>query len=124
VQTNKLDLPLLTTATQVHALNAAEAARHYPVRIKGVVTSSPRIRLQDATRGSYLDNWASLTNFQPEVGTVYEIEGTTTTGSFAPNVVPTNATFVGMGRLPRPIHPSYNQLMSLSDCTIWQKWKA
>ena len=49
-------LALLTHADQVRHLTAEEAARSYPVRIRGVITDdvpSPDFFVQDATAGIY-----------------------------------------------------------------------
>jgi signal transduction histidine kinase len=110
-------LSLLTSALQVHSLSTEEASRKYPVKLKGVITSSGNVRVQDATRGSFIEK--NGFDFAPAFGEFYEIEGVTTPGKFAPNVVPSRATFLGLGQLPKPIHTTYEQLMTLSECTMW-----
>lgn len=48
----------------------------------------------------------------PEVGQVWEIEGRTDPGDFSPIIFASNATFHGQVALPKPIQPTWDQLMN------------
>ncbi len=99
------ELPLLTTAAAIHALNGAEAARRYPVRIRGVVTFSDAFNgllfVQDATDGIFIsvddDKHAGL-----RTGDLIEVQGETTPGSFAPSITRGRVRLRGHGPLPAP----------------------
>lgn len=92
------ELPLLTTVQQVRQLSPAEAARGYPVKLRGVITyiavGQPFRFLQDETGGTYF----SSPYPRPEddrglaSGAIVEIEGVTVPGRFAP--------YVGRGNHP------------------------
>ena len=75
--TNAQMLPLLTTAKQVQYLSAAEAIRHYPVRLRGVVTSTMSwhnsFTLQDSTHGIWVDGIGG--DRQLRLGEFVEVEG-------------------------------------------------
>ncbi len=114
-------LTLLTTAEQVQRLNPKEAARRYPVTIRGVVTGQipvgPGIVIQDSTRGIYVD-CSALGGFIPlEPGEFCEIEGATDPGDFAPIVKAQRAFWLEVGRLPEVVHPTLDELNNGSlDC--------
>ena len=77
-------LPTLTTVKQVRELSQEEAARGYPVRLRGVLTFHDWdiSFLQDATGGLY------VRNADPDVraGTEVEVEGFTARGRTLPIV--------------------------------------
>lgn len=105
-------LPTLTTVDQIKRLDRAEAQRGYPVKIRGVVIGAwpyGAFSLQDATRAVYVEWPASLEGTRPRVGECWEVEGETFVG-FAPNVRPRLAVRLGAGRLPEPLHPTWDQL--------------
>jgi signal transduction histidine kinase/DNA-binding response OmpR family regulator len=86
------ELPLLTNAATVKALPVAEAAKGYPVRLRGLVTyvhtNSYALFLLDATAGIYVspgfpENFGELT-VRP--GDWVELDGRTEPGTFAPVV--------------------------------------
>ena len=107
-------LPLLTTAKQIHYLFWTEAARKYPVRLRGVVTSSMgwhnSFVVQDSTHGIWVEGLASPR--QLGIGEFVEVEGVTGSGQFAPIVFSTRVVPLGMGRLPEPIRPNRDQLLN------------
>jgi hypothetical protein len=97
----------LSTAEQVRRLNATEASKGLPVRIRGVVTffdSGLYSRfVQDGTAGIY---FFEMTNMPAVLaGQEVEVEGTTSPGEYAPIVVPTRITILGEGKFPvaRPV---------------------
>ena len=96
----------LRQAAQVLELGLNEAARGYPVKLRGVVTwSGPEadfFYLQDASRGVcvYL-NGTELVDF-PVVGYSMHVTGTTEKGAFAPVVLCEEALVSGMYKMPAP----------------------
>ena len=103
-------LPLLTTAEQVRRLPLAEAAKRYPVRLRGVITyhepSHYLTYLQDETSAAYVgvDRGAER-SAGLEKGQFVEVEGVTSPGKFAPFVEGINGHKVKvriLGRAPLP----------------------
>ncbi len=108
-------LPLLTTAAQVQQLKREEAKLAYKVKIRGVVTWVAENRdcvvLQDATRGVFVGLRIAWVWGAPRIGENLEIEGTTIAGDFSPIVVLEKANRLGMGTLPPPMQPTWDQLI-------------
>jgi signal transduction histidine kinase len=104
----------LTTAVQVRRLNAEEASKHIPTKIRGVVIySSPTsIVLQDSSGGVFVSTRAGPWAARPDLGELWEIEGTTDPGDFSPVIVADTAKFLGDVALPEPIRPTRDQLMN------------
>lgn len=113
---------VLTNAAQIARLSRAEAERGLPVRLRGVVTcDAPEIYfgsvIHDGTRGVYC-YWAETNVFsarpqrRPRLGELWEMEGVSRPGRFAPDVKVTNLTFLGEGSLPPPISPAWDQLLN------------
>jgi signal transduction histidine kinase len=108
--------PVLTTLMQVQSLSSDDAARRLPVTIRGVVTAVGQARdhwmaIQDDTRGGFV-NLDVVSNLVPVVGQYWTVSGHTRPGDFAPIVVAEHASLHGSGRLPEPVHPSWNQLVN------------
>lgn len=99
---------LLTTVAEIRALPAADAAKHHPVKLRGVVTFYDdglfSRFLQDETGGIYLQATNSLAL---KAGQMVEVEGVTSPGEFAPVVVTASARVVGEGQIPaaKPASP-------------------
>jgi len=110
-------LPELRTAEQVRRLTADQAERHYPVRLRGVVTFFNQGLfsrfVQDDTAGIYLQDWADPPNLLP--GQLVEVEGKTSAGEYAPVVTPEVVRVVGEGRLPDARPASFDELASGRD---------
>jgi signal transduction histidine kinase/FixJ family two-component response regulator len=98
-------LPTLTTALAVHSLTPAEAARHYPVRLRGICvirfSGSNSLFLNDGMSGIYAKT-KDDTLLDPAIhsGSVLEIEGLTDPGEFAPVVDDSKVRIVGERPLP------------------------
>jgi signal transduction histidine kinase len=116
-QTGTNNLPLLTTAEQVLELSREEAQRGYRVKLNGVITwvanSQDWIVVADSARGVSVvglneQNWIGDA---PKVGEKIEMEGTCIPAYFSPIVVLNKAKRLGMGPLPAPIHPTWEQLI-------------
>ncbi len=109
-------LPVLTTAGEVHQLNREEAQRGYPVKIQGVVTcvlpERQAFTIQDATRGLYVVDSSESRSVPPKIGEYLEVEGKTDPSLFAPIVDADRVSDLGVGRLPQPVHPAWDQLMN------------
>ena len=108
--------PVLTTLMQVQSLSSDDAARRLPVTIRGVVTAIGQaldhwMAVQDDTHGGFV-NLDIVSNLVPVVGQYWTVSGYTRPGDFAPIVVAEHASFHGPGRLPEPVHPSWNQLLN------------
>ena len=109
-------LPELHTAAQVRQLTPEQAARHYPVRLRGVLTFFDESQFyrffQDDTAGIYLFPSAALTNATPATGELVEIEGQTSPGEYAPTITPQRVKLLGMGTFPPAKPVSYQALAS------------
>ena len=120
VKTNFGALSLLTSVDEIRPLKREQAARGYPVRLRGVVTCVVQYQngfvIQDETHGIYVVN-SGATNDLPQAGNFLEVEGKTDRGSFAPVVRAQHFDFLGNGKFPEPVQPSWDQLMigSLDD---------
>lgn len=105
-------LPMLLTVDQVKRLDRKEARRGYPVKIRGVVIGvwpDGAFALQDSTRAVYVEGRSALKGPAPRAGDCWEVEGKTFAG-FAPNVRPRRMVRLGVGTLPEPLHPTWDQL--------------
>jgi len=114
--TNRDGLPVLVTAAEIHRLKREEAERHYPVKLRGVVTSEfperQAFTLQDGTRGLYVIDYSESRTDRPRIGEFLEVEGMTGSGEFAPIVVARHVESLGRADLPEPVHPTRDQLMN------------
>ncbi len=120
-----MPLPLLTDIKAIRALSQAEAARGYPVRIRGVIThfdelQSNTLFIFDGTSGQFIqppDN-GSLVAWGPiRTGDTVEITGRTVRGGFAPNVAPDNIRDLGVVERPTPLRVPYASLLTgRHDC--------
>ena len=106
------DQNILTTVSQIRKLSAADADKHLPVKLRGVVTFYDdglySRFLQDDTAGIYLD---TTNTFPVKAGQLVEVEGVTGPGEFAPVVVPTTVKTIGEGKMPSAIPSSVRQLL-------------
>ena len=115
------DAPLseLQTAEQVRQLTPEQAARHYPVRLRGVLTFFDQGQFyrffQDDTAGIYLFPSDALTNAAPTTGALVEIEGQTSPGEYAPTITPQRVKILGAGTFP-PAKPVSYCLLYTSRC--------
>ncbi len=112
-------LPTLTTAAAVRALNNREADRAQPVKVRGVVTYSDEdwhfFYMQDSTGGVFV--WHVTTPIP--TGEEVEVEGTTTSGNYAPNITLLHIRSFGMGRLPQPLAITAAEAASGREDTRW-----
>jgi signal transduction histidine kinase len=120
-------LPTLTTAIAVNQMKRDEAERGYPVQIQGVVvcvvSNRPAFIVQDATRAVYVVVDSAIISELPQIGTYLEVQGKTDKGSFAPIVRAREVDILGLGNLPDPIQPTWDQLMNGSLDDQWVELK-
>jgi signal transduction histidine kinase len=124
-QAAPVPLPLLTDIKAIRALSQAEAARGYPVRLRGIIThfdelQSNTLFLFDGTSGQFIqppDN-GSLVAWGPiRTGDTVEVIGHTVRGGFAPNVAPDNIRDLGAIERPTPLRVPYASLLTgRHDC--------
>jgi PAS domain S-box-containing protein len=104
----------LHTAEQIRRLTPEQAALHYPVKMRGVITvfdQSLYTRfLQDDTAGIYIGDNTNLPPLKP--GQEIQIEGVTYPGEYAPILMPSQIEVVGTNELPAAKPVTYEQLTS------------
>jgi len=118
-------LPVLTDIKAIRALSQSDAARGYPVRIRGVIThfdelQSNTLFIFDGTSGQFIQppTNGSLVAWGPiRTGDTVEVTGHTVRGGFAPNVVPDTIRDFGVIARPAPLRVPYASLMTgRHDC--------
>jgi PAS domain S-box-containing protein len=109
----------LTTAEQVRQLTPAQAAHHYPVRLRGVVTfcdaNNYYYFVQDKSAGIYFRLDPSAGGPPLAAGQVIEVEGEADPGEFAPVVMARNVQISGTGTFPAAQSVSFEQIASGQD---------
>src|SRR5581483_7570458 len=106
--------PVLTRASDILKLRPDEAAQHWPARLRGVITfadSEWRLAfLQDANEAIYVD----LGSIQTPVtsGQWVELNGQTSPGGFAPEVVGASLDVLGTTNLPPAANVDLEDLAS------------
>ncbi len=114
-------LPLLTHADQIRQLSPEEAARGYPVQIRGVVTDdvpAPDFFIQDASAGIYVEGSASP-RFTHHFGDLIELEGLTGPGKFAPVIRELKMRVLGEGTLPETRIYPFSELAGGQQDSQW-----
>lgn len=115
-------LPYLTSTRQVREISPEQAAKGYPVRLRGIVTfcdakSDVGVFLQDATAAVYV-KLGEGTNFP--VGDELEVQGVTAAGDFVPLVMPSSIRVLARGKpLPAPESVTYDQLATGQEDCQW-----
>lgn len=95
-------LPLIMRAGQVRQLSPEEAARGYPVHLRGVITDdvpAPDFFIQDGSAGIYVEGSTSP-RFAHRFGDLVELDGVTSPGKFAPVIREGKLRVIGRGTLP------------------------
>jgi PAS domain S-box-containing protein len=109
----------LTTAEQVRQLTPAQAALHYPVRLRGVVTfcdaNNYYYFVQDESAGIYFRLDPSAGGPPLAAGQVIGIQGEADPGEFAPVVMARNVQIFGSGTFPTAQSVSFEQIASGQD---------
>src|SRR5215469_5302607 len=106
----------LSTAEQVRQLTSAQAALHYPVRLRGVVTfcdaNNYYYFVQDQSAGIYFRLDSSAGGPPLGAGQSIEIQGEADPGEFAPVVMARNVQIFGSGTFPPARSVSFEQIAS------------
>jgi diguanylate cyclase (GGDEF)-like protein len=120
-------LPTLTTTHQAHSLTSREAAREYPVHIRGVVTYFDQdygpgyaaIFLHDST-GSVFVRSLSKSTEPLAVGSVIDVRGVSAVGGYGPVVAKPHITVIGHAPLPpNPPKVSLAHLQTGAEDAQW-----
>ncbi len=120
-------LRLLTTAHEAHDISLEEAARGYPVRIRGVVTYydpavDPRhaaLFVHDST-GSIFIPLPSHPILALKAGTQVEVTGVSGTGDYAPLILRGHVRAIGKSHLPKDAsRPTIAELLAGSQDGQW-----
>jgi PAS domain S-box-containing protein len=113
----------ITTVQQIRQLKAEELGQVPPAKIRGVVTAKiTDLYLQDNTGGIRVPSWAWQKVGNCEVGQYIEVAGRCAPGGYSPVLEPgqqTDVTLLGMGRMPKPLSGTWNQLMQGKDDAQW-----
>lgn len=120
-------LPISSVA-QVQSLPIASARQALPVRVRGTVTGARKttqerwMTFQDDTRGIFV-GLENITNAAPAVGELWEVEGHTGAGDFAPTIIAEKITRLGEGASPTPVTPTWTELLNGSRDVQWAELK-
>lgn len=119
------DTKTLTTARAAHSLSAEEAARAYPVRIRGIAAYYERtpyfpygeVFLLDSTGGVYV-TLRAFPSAPVHPGTQVEVEGVSGAGGYASQVDRAEARVIGQSNLPAkaPLVTMRRLLTGVEDC--------
>ena len=122
-QLGKPSLPI-TSVAQVQSLPIEEARKALPMHIRGTVTGAVRtgqehwMTFQDDTRGIFV-SLSTISNATPAFGELWEVEGHSEAGNFAPIIVADRITRLGKGLLPSPVKPTWAELLNGSRDVQW-----
>lgn len=124
--TNSGALPVLNSVDKIRSLKREQAALGYPVTLRGVVTCVVQYQngfvLQGRHHGIYIVNLGA-TNDLPQPGNLLEVGGKTDRGLFAPVVKAEHFDFLGGGKFPEPVQPTWDQLVTGSLDDQWVEIK-
>jgi signal transduction histidine kinase len=126
-QPGQLTLPIRSVA-QVQSLPIASAGQSLAVRIRGTVTGAKRtsqehwMTFQDDTRGIFV-RLDAISNAAPAAGELWEVEGHSGAGDFAPIIIADKITRLGEGLLPSPVTPTWTELLNGSRDVQWAELK-
>ena len=114
------DLPVVTEAGAIRALSAEEAGRHYPVRLRATVTYADpawsMLFVQDGSGGVYVDSNQAA---ELRAGDLIELEGSTDSGNFAPQIVRPTIRVVGRAPPPRGKRADVERLLTGMEDSQW-----
>jgi signal transduction histidine kinase len=117
------NLPELSTVASVRNLTPEEAARGYPVRVKGVMTlkdpGAYLVFMQDDSAGIYIELDGQTHGDLPEPGHKVEISGLSRPGDFAPQILARKVQELGDGTFPSPKITTLLSLMTGQEDSQW-----
>lgn len=107
----------ITTVADIKALSDEAARRGFPVSIRGVVTAvfPSFIRaaaVQDSTKGIFVSLREGGESEPFQRGDLFQIDGVTGSGAFAPIIAARRVTRLGAGQMPQPVHATWDQLVN------------
>ncbi len=116
------DLPTLTSVRQIREVTPEQAARQYPVRLRGVVTFCEAaydlgMFIHDATGGIFVKLGDGTNNFNS--GDEVEIEGRSGPGDYVPVVLAERVKVLGRAMLPDPDRVTYERLATGTEDSQW-----
>lgn len=111
--TTVADLPTLTTVEQIKRLKRAEALRGYPVHLSGTITWSAgsAVVIQDSTGGIFVSEVPVIDADGFRLGEHWDIDGITY-DQFSPMILARHVARKGLGLMPEPIRPTWDQLIN------------
>ncbi|MBZ5542911.1 MAG: PAS domain S-box protein [Acidobacteriia bacterium] len=111
----------MTRIDQVRHLPPNEADLGYPVRLRAVVTyyggKGLEFFVHDTTGGIYIND--PQADFGVRAGQLVQVEGFTSSGGFAPEIISPRVTVLGNGPMPRPRPVTLEQLTSGREDSQW-----
>ena len=115
---------LVTRLADLRALSVAQAARHLPVRIQGVVLGlEPSTRYQfflhDGTAGCFIRPLPGGSPLNLTAGDRVLVEGASDPLGYYPSVRNARVTILGQGTLPPPAQPTANQMFAPELDSQW-----
>jgi signal transduction histidine kinase len=118
-------LPAFNTIAQIRDLSALQAARGFPVVVKGVVTyyesdAAEQLQfVQDGSAGVYVGLAVNRLNSLASVGTLVEISGYTAPGGFAPIIEAETVRRIGPAKYPSATPAPFQLLMTGAEDSQW-----
>jgi two-component system sensor histidine kinase/response regulator len=114
-------LEVLRRVDQIRSLPPDEANLGHPVRLRAVVTyyggKGWEFFVQDATGGIYINDPEG--DFQVQAGQMVQVEGFTSAGGFAPEIISPRVTVLGDAEMPQPHRATLEQLISGQQDSQW-----
>jgi len=114
-------LPVLTRIDQIRNLPPDKADLGYPVRLRAVVTyyggGGLEFFVHDSTGGIYINDPEA--DFRVRVGQLVEVEGFTSGGGFAPEIISPKVTVLGTAATPKPRLTTLEQMASGREDSQW-----
>jgi len=125
-QSERQALPTLTKAHDAHSLTSDQAARSYPVHLRGVVTyydpyidlRYPAVWVSDSSGGIYVV-LSSVPAVPLKAGDLVEITGTSAAGGYAPVVSASEARVIGKSPFPSPARLTLGQMLTGAEDGRW-----
>ncbi len=116
------ELPTLTTVRQIREVTPEQAAKQYPVHLRGVVTFCEAtydwgMFIHDATGGIFVKLGEGTNDFS--AGDEVEVKGRSGPGDFVPVVLVEQVKVVGRAALPEPNRVTYEQVASGTEDSQW-----
>jgi signal transduction histidine kinase len=118
----------ITSVAEVQSLPIERARQALPVHLRGTVTGATKSSLehwmtfQDDTRGIFI-SLRAISNSAPAIGELWEVDGHSAAGDFAPVVVADKVTRLGEGLSPSPVNPTWTELLDGSRDVQWAELK-